>query len=93
MEQAMTSKIRIKLGPIEVEYEGSESFLKEELPYLLAAVAKSPQGKRRSSRDPTTPSEAANHRIIYGSRYDSDCCSKTGREVWPATPSRLPARE
>lgn len=40
MENTMTSKIRIKLGPIEVEYEGSESFLKEELPDLLAAVAK-----------------------------------------------------
>ena len=35
----MTSKIRIKLGPIEVEYEGSETFLKEELPQLLSAVS------------------------------------------------------
>lgn len=34
-----TSKIRIKLGEIEVEYEGSEAFLKEELPQLLAAVS------------------------------------------------------
>jgi hypothetical protein len=34
-----TSKIRIKLGAIEVEYEGSESFLKEELPQLLSAVS------------------------------------------------------
>lgn len=33
------SKIRIKLGAIEVEYEGSESFLKEELPSLLSAVS------------------------------------------------------
>jgi hypothetical protein len=36
----MTSKMRIKLGPIEIEYEGSESFLKEEIPDLLSAVAK-----------------------------------------------------
>jgi len=35
----MTSKIRIKMGPIEIEYEGSESFLKEELPELLRAVS------------------------------------------------------
>ena len=35
----MNSKIRIKLGPIEVEYEGSEAFLKEELPQLLKAVS------------------------------------------------------
>jgi hypothetical protein len=39
MGDEMTSKIRIKLGPIEVEYEGTESFLKEELPQLLEAVA------------------------------------------------------
>jgi hypothetical protein len=36
----MTSKIRIKLGAIEVEYEGSEQFLKEELPQLLTAALK-----------------------------------------------------
>lgn len=35
----MTSKIRIKMGAIEIEYEGSESFLKEELPALLTAVS------------------------------------------------------
>jgi hypothetical protein len=34
----MTSKLRIKMGPIEVEYEGSEEFLKQELPDLLRAV-------------------------------------------------------
>lgn len=35
----MASKIRIKMGAIEVEYEGSEEFLKKEIPVLLAAVA------------------------------------------------------
>jgi len=35
-----TSKIRIKMGPIEVEYEGSENFLKEELSEILASVSK-----------------------------------------------------
>ena len=35
----MNSKIRIKLGAIEVEYEGSDVFLKEELPALLQAVS------------------------------------------------------
>ncbi len=34
------SKISIKLGSIEVEFEGSETFLKDELPELLTAVAK-----------------------------------------------------
>ena len=35
----MTSKIRIKMGFIEVEFEGSEQFLKEELPDLLTGVS------------------------------------------------------
>lgn len=33
------SKIRIKMGPIEVECEGSEQFLKKELPDILTAVS------------------------------------------------------
>ena len=33
-----TSKIRIKIGQIEVEYEGAHEFLKEDLPALLATV-------------------------------------------------------
>lgn len=36
----MPSKIRIKMGAIEVECEGSEEFLKKELPDILAAVSK-----------------------------------------------------
>lgn len=39
MEDEMTSKIRMKLGSIEVEYEGTENFLKEEFLQLLEAVA------------------------------------------------------
>lgn len=35
----MESKIKIKLGPIEVEYEGSEKFLKQELPDLIKTVS------------------------------------------------------
>lgn len=33
------SKIKIRLGEIEVEYEGSESFLKKELPELIRTVS------------------------------------------------------
>lgn len=33
------SKIKIKMGAIEIEYEGSENFLKQELPALLSAVS------------------------------------------------------
>lgn len=31
----MTSKLRIRIGEVEVEYEGSEEFLKKDLPQLL----------------------------------------------------------
>lgn len=33
------TKIRIKIGPIEVEYEGTEAFLKDELPAILSGIA------------------------------------------------------
>jgi hypothetical protein len=35
----MASKIRIKMGPLEVDYEGSEEFLKQELPDLLSSLS------------------------------------------------------
>jgi hypothetical protein len=39
MGATLESKIRIKLGQIEVEFEGSEAFLKSELPELIRNVA------------------------------------------------------
>jgi len=44
-----TSKFRIKMGVIEVEYEGSDEFLKKELPELLAAVSRLHQEHGSSS--------------------------------------------
>ena len=38
METNTATKIRLRIGQIEVEYEGSEQFLKTELPALLKAV-------------------------------------------------------
>lgn len=35
----MESKIRIKIGAIEVEYEGSEAFLKTELPAFIKSIS------------------------------------------------------
>lgn len=34
-----TTKLRMKMGQVEVEYEGSEQFLKDEVPALMSAVA------------------------------------------------------
>lgn len=53
----MTSSIRIKLGPIEVEYEGSEEFLKEELPELLSAIAELHRASGLGA-SPSPPGEA-----------------------------------
>lgn len=39
METNSTTKVKLRIGQIEVEYEGSEQFLKAELPALLKAVA------------------------------------------------------
>ncbi len=50
----MTSKIKIRIGQIEIEYEGSEEFLKEELPDLLQAVTK--LHKEAGSVPPSIPS-------------------------------------
>src|SRR4051812_47079880 len=40
MSDTNISKIKIEMGPIKVEYEGTQSFLKKELPELLSAVSK-----------------------------------------------------
>lgn len=59
MSDAQVSKIRIKMGPIEIEYEGSEGFLKEELPNLLAAVSKLYTETGGCLASPGTPSNTA----------------------------------
>ena len=48
-----TAKMRIKMGPIEIEYEGSEDFLKQELTDLLA-VSKLYQDSGLPEVGPTT---------------------------------------
>ncbi|HDR9803261.1 hypothetical protein KDX08_17155 [Burkholderia cenocepacia] len=58
-----TSKIKIKLGAIEVEYEGSETFLKEELPALLSAVSDLYQRSQVNS----APTEANAETVVNGS--------------------------
>lgn len=45
-----TSRIKIKFGEIEVEYEGTPEFLKEELPKLIKAVSELHQAAPPSVR-------------------------------------------
>ena len=49
------SKIRIKMGSIEVEYEGSDAFLKKELPEILEAVSKLYKESGEGHEGETTP--------------------------------------
>jgi hypothetical protein len=51
----MTTKIKIKLGPIEVDYEGSEEFLRSELPELLRVVTTLHQSRGFAQDDISTP--------------------------------------
>lgn len=56
------SKIKIKMGPIEVEYEGSEGFLKEELLALMKSVSDLYQQscKQYEDTEQRTPNEPGN---------------------------------
>lgn len=58
-----TSKVSIKLGSIEINFEGSETFLKDELPELLAAVAKlyRETGLAESARSALTKEAVSNN--------------------------------
>ena len=53
----MTSKIRIKMGAIEVDYEGSEDFLKRELLTLIESVVNLQKEMRGSVAEPDLLSE------------------------------------
>lgn len=55
----MESKIRIKLGPIEVDYEGSESFLKQELPILIKTVTEMSKSLNIKLEDPNSGSKSS----------------------------------
>lgn len=67
----MESKIKIKLGPIEVEYEGSEKFLKEELPELIKTVSElyKTSNIKTESTDPSLnpPGKSPSLKITTGS--------------------------
>ncbi|WP_228895258.1 hypothetical protein [Acidovorax sp. Leaf73] len=79
-----TSKIKIKLGAIEVEYEGSESFLKEELPQLLSAVSDL-YAKSRSALEPQ-PSQG-NPNALLGSSTNAG-----GKPKFEATTGSIAAK-
>ncbi len=78
----MENKIRIKWGDVEVEYEGSEAFLKKELQAILEAVAKLHGGAPPSSggsgglRRNVLAGKALSSTSDYGARNGATTCGK-----------------
>lgn len=91
-----TSKIKIKMGPIEVEYEGSESFLKEELPLILKAVSDLYQTagievSQPESKPNTSTPKAQNNNALIGttSSIAGKLSVKSGTDLIMASAARL----
>lgn len=57
----MTSKLRIRIGEVEVEYEGSEEFLKKDLPQLLRTAIELHGTDDDSDVDPKPRRRTASH--------------------------------
>jgi hypothetical protein len=53
----MSAKIRIKMGEIEVDYEGPEEFLKDELPTLMKTVSELYHAKAQQDERQPVPLE------------------------------------
>lgn len=68
-----TSKIRIKYGQIEVEYEGSEEFLKAEMPALLSVVA--------ALQSPPAPPSGTDTSVVSGTVVPSATSTPSGHQL------------
>lgn len=62
----MATRIRVRKGDTEVEYEGSEQFLKTELSSLLRAASSFPSGARRQAPSPSPGGAAGRRRTVGG---------------------------
>jgi hypothetical protein len=91
----MSSKLKIKIGPVEVEYEGEEKFLKEELPVLLKAVSALSQCNVLSSdfenEKQETPSKTQGHqnKQLSTSTIAGKLSCKTGADLIEAAAYHL----
>ncbi len=52
----MEARIKLKLGDVEIEYEGTEAFFKDELPAILEAISKLRFPQSQQSGPPRPPS-------------------------------------
>lgn len=91
------SKIRIKIDEVEVEYEGSDSFLKDELPALLDKVyalagAQPASASKKHPKDVDSSAgkkNTANGSVGTTSSIAADFSAKTGPDLALAAGARL----
>lgn len=89
----MSSKIKIKVGQVEVEFEGSEEFLSKELPVLLknvaslyASVPASPASGDSGSNVPPPP---AGHLQLTTNSIATKLSVKSGSDLLVAAAAHL----
>jgi hypothetical protein len=90
----LESKIRIRMGDLEVEYEGSEDFLRKELPAILHTVAglhasgdaKGVQGRGAS---PKHPALSVRHGSLSTSVVATKLGGQTGGDLALAAAAKL----
>lgn len=92
----MNTKVRIKVGDVEVEYDGDEAFLKQELPKLLNAVMELRPG-RVARGDAPDKGQAKQHKAADGTGHLSlttngiaaHLDAKSGSDLLEAAAARL----
>lgn len=88
----MTSRIRIHVGAIEVEYEGAEAFLSEELPKLLESLIKLSTLKPVDNGSETKSATAKATTTNLGVGTTGTIAAKLGCDNGPALISAAAAR-
>ena len=93
----MATRIRVRRGDTEVEYEGSEQFLKAELASLLQVASTFPAGSGRQAAPPATgaaPTGKASSRKTSGRKSSArgSAARKTSGRTTPGGKTSPPAR-
>lgn len=83
----MTSKIKIKVGQIEIDFEGTEEFLKKELPALLKTVSQLCQPD--TSLSPTPPGFTPSKIQLSTANIAAKLNAKSGPDVVVAACAHL----
>lgn len=86
----MASKIRIRIGDTEIEYEGSDDFLRDELPDLLRTVTELHRATPSAPGGGSTPPHAAGTALaITTGTIAARLQVKTGSDLALAAAARL----